>query len=222
MEYDSFPAASPVGGGSRGRLDLHALIKAAEAGWKFMLIKNISLHKLYIHNIYYLMATTCPASSELHQAIACLGRLSHAFRHRREQLARSVQLSESQWELLEQIATEHFIPSMFARSRASSPAAVSKTLRQLLARGLIRVTLSATDGRQRCYQLTARGRKVMSRLRTERERAIEQIWMGLEPADLQAFVRVGTEIAQRIEQYSAERDAGPPAGRRRHTGQNQV
>ena len=37
-----------------------------------------------------------------------------------------------QWRVLEEISTDHFIPSMFARSRDSSAAAVSKILRQLL------------------------------------------------------------------------------------------
>jgi DNA-binding MarR family transcriptional regulator len=85
----------------------------------------------------------------VHQAIACLGRLADAFRRRREQLALSVGLSDGQWGVLEEISREHFMPSMFAKTRDSSAAAVSKTLRQLLDKDLVSVTLSKSDGRQR-------------------------------------------------------------------------
>ena len=66
-----------------------------------------------------------------------------------EQLAQSVGLTEHQWGVLEEISTEHFMPSMFARQRDSTPAAVSKTLRQLIDKGLIEVKLNKSDGRQR-------------------------------------------------------------------------
>src|SRR5512139_1520177 len=107
-----------------------------------------------------------------HQAIACLRRLADAFRRRREDLALSVGLSDGQWMLLEEIATLHFMPSMFARTRESSAAAVSKALRQLLDKGLVSVGLSKTDGRHRAYLLTAKGKRVLETLRQEREQAI--------------------------------------------------
>src|SRR5512142_3093459 len=90
-----------------------------------------------------------------HEGIACLQRLSDAFRRRREALALSVRLTDGQWMLLEEIASEHFMPSMFARTRESSAAAVSKALRQLLDKGLVSVGLSKEDGRHRAYLLTA-------------------------------------------------------------------
>ena len=71
------------------------------------------------------------ASAPVHRAIECLQQLTAAFGQRRQQLAADVGLTEGQWAVLEEIATEHFMPSMFARARESSAAAVSKTLRQL-------------------------------------------------------------------------------------------
>jgi DNA-binding MarR family transcriptional regulator len=141
-----------------------------------------------------------------HEAIACLRRLSDAFRRRREALALSVGLSDGQWALLEEIATEHFMPSMFARTRDSSAAAVSKTLRQLLDKGFVSVSLSKTDGRQRAYVLTAKGKRVLETLRLEREQAIEKIWLPLDPAQVRSFVAFGTELSERLEQYTEARN----------------
>jgi 3-isopropylmalate/(R)-2-methylmalate dehydratase large subunit len=87
----------------------------------------------------------------VHQAIVTLGRLTEAFRQRREQLARGAGITEHQWSVLEEISTEHFMPSMFAHRNASSPAAVSKVIAKLAEKGLIRVSLSRRDGRQRDF-----------------------------------------------------------------------
>ena len=142
----------------------------------------------------------------VHEAIACLRRLAEAFRRRREELALSAGLSDGQWALLEEIATEHFMPSMFARTRDSSAAAVSKTLRQLLDKGFVSVGLSKTDGRQRAYLLTAKGKRVLETLRLEREQAIEKIWLPLDPAQVRTFVAFGTELSERLEQYTEARN----------------
>ncbi len=136
-----------------------------------------------------------------HEGIACLRRLSDAFRRRREVLALSVGLSDGQWALLEEIATEHFMPSMFARNRESSAAAVSKALRQLLGKGLVSVGLSKTDGRHRAYLLTAKGKRLLETLRQEREQAIQTIWLPLDPAGVQTFVAFATQLSDRMEQY---------------------
>jgi DNA-binding MarR family transcriptional regulator len=136
-----------------------------------------------------------------HQAIACLRRLADAFRRRREELALSVGLSDGQWALLEEIASEHFMPSMFARTRSSSAAAVSKSLQKLLAKGLVSVGLSQADGRQRAYLLTAKGKHVLEILRQEREQAIADIWLPLEAAQVKTFVAFGNALAQKLEQY---------------------
>lgn len=145
-----------------------------------------------------------PDRAQVHAGIACLRRLSDSFRRRRETLALSVGLTDGQWGVLEEISREHFMPSMFAKTRDSSAAAVSKTLRQLLDKDLVSVSLSKTDGRQRAYVLTAKGKRVLETLREERELAIEKIWLTLEPAEIQQFVTFGTELSERLEQYGGQ------------------
>jgi DNA-binding MarR family transcriptional regulator len=154
--------------------------------------------------------------TETHSAIDCLRRLSDAFRQRRQQLAASVGLTEQQWAVLEEISTEHFMPSMFARQRESTAAAVSKILRQLLDKELIVVSLSAEDGRQRRYELSATGKRSMQRLRAERERAIDGVWRQLDAEAVREFTRFGNLLTSRLEAY-AERetqshDKGPGNG----------
>ncbi len=155
------------------------------------------------------MASKQPAGAPevvlVHQAIACLGRLADAFRRRREQLALSVGLSDGQWGVLEEISREHFMPSMFAKTRDSSAAAVSKTLRQLLDKDLVSVTLSKSDGRQRAYVLTAKGKRIMQTLRKEREVAIEKIWLKLDPHLVESFVTFGTQLSNHLEQYGEKK-----------------
>jgi DNA-binding MarR family transcriptional regulator len=151
------------------------------------------------------MASKRASLAEAHQAIACLGRLADAFRRRREQLAASVGLSDGQWGVLEEISREHFMPSMFAKTRESSAAAVSKTLRQLLDKDLVSVTLSKSDGRQRAYVLSAKGRRLLESLRQERELAIEKIWLTLDRDDIQGFAAFASELAIRLEQYGSKR-----------------
>jgi len=145
----------------------------------------------------------------VHQAIACLGRLADAFRRRREQLALSVGLSDGQWGVLEEISREHFMPSMFARNRDSSAAAVSRTLRQLLDKELVSVTLSKSDGRQRDYALTAKGKRIMQSLREERALAIEKIWLKFDAHLIKSFVSFGTQVSEHLEQYGSKPQKEP-------------
>ncbi len=139
-----------------------------------------------------------------HAAIACLGRLTEAFARRRQQLAQSVGLSEGQWGVLEEIATQHFMPSMFAKTRDSSAAAVSKTLRQLLEKDLVSVGLSKDDGRQRAYLPSAKGKRVLEALRKERALAIEEIWLPLDAAQLRSFVAFGNQLSDWLEHYGSK------------------
>ena len=145
----------------------------------------------------------------VHQAIACLGRLADAFRRRREQLALSVGLSDGQWGVLEEISREHFMPSMFAKTRDSSAAAVSRTLRQLLDKDLVSVTLSKSDGRQRDYVLTAKGKRIMQALRDERALAIEKIWLKLDAHLIKTFVSFGTKLSEHLEDYGSTQQKEP-------------
>jgi DNA-binding MarR family transcriptional regulator len=115
-------------------------------------------------------------------------------------------LTETQWQLLEEVAGEDFMPSMFARRRACTPAAVSRTLRRLLERGLVRVSIAESDGRQRVYRLTTRGRRTLVKLQRSRARAIEAVWERFRPAELHAFIRFASELSGRLEHYLEERD----------------
>jgi DNA-binding MarR family transcriptional regulator len=139
---------------------------------------------------------------EAHAAIECLGRLSELYQRRREQLAESVGLTDQQWGVMEEIATDHFMPSLFARRRESSAAAVSKILRQLGDKGLMVATIDKDDARQRRYALTAKGKKVMERLRESREDAIRQVWLTLDGAELRAFTSFGKNLIERLESYA--------------------
>jgi len=143
-----------------------------------------------------------PRTRETHAAIGNLRRLTDLFLERREQLASRAGLTDAQWELLEEISTECFMPSMFADHQESSRASISKVLRQLLDRGLIRVAVSPKDGRQRDYALTPAGRAALSSLRAERQKAIDAIWMTMETAELRRFNRFAADLIGRIERFA--------------------
>ena len=140
----------------------------------------------------------------VHRSIAHLQRLTDLFQERRAQLAKRVGLTEQQWRVLEEISTEHFIPSLFAKSQESSPAAVSKVLRQLLDKEVVRVSVSESDGRLRQYELTQKGQRTMERLRRHREHAIDAIWSDLPADELRRFHALSAELIARIERYAAE------------------
>lgn len=143
-------------------------------------------------------------SPELHRAISALQRLADAFLERREQLASDAGLTAYQWRLLEEISTEQFMPSLFARERSRSPAAVSKTLRLLLDRELVSVSVRAADGRQREYKLTRAGRRILARLAASRSRAIDSVWRDLDRRDLIRFAAFGEELGRRLDRYAHE------------------
>ena len=150
------------------------------------------------------------ADPDLHLAIANLQRLSQLFAERRRQLARGAGLNENQWRVLEEVGGEDFMPSMFARRRACTPAAVSRTLRQLLDRDLVRASIAESDGRQRVYRLTPKGRRTLAKLRASRRRAIEVIWESFRPAELRAFSRFAGELSERLERYLEGERRGRP------------
>lgn len=150
--------------------------------------------------------------SPAHRAIASLQRLAEAFAERRRQLAATAGLTETQWRVLEEVGGEDFLPSMFARRRAVTAAAVSRTLRQLLERELVQARIGAEDGRQRVYRLTAKGRRALGRVHEAREAAVRQVWATLPRAEIEAFSAFSEELAERLEIY-AEKHRSPP-GRR--------
>ena len=138
---------------------------------------------------------------EIHRAIRSLQRLTDLFRERRRQLAREVDVSEAQWRLLEEITGDEFMPSMFARRNECTPAAVSRTLRQLLERDFVAVSISQDDARQRVYRLTTSGQRILRRLNTSRERAIAAIWEQFSPAQLARFTRFASALSDGLESY---------------------
>jgi DNA-binding MarR family transcriptional regulator len=141
--------------------------------------------------------------ARIHEAIGHLGRLSDLFQKRRVQLAESVGLTEHQWGVLEEVALDHFMPSMFARQRESSAAAVSKTLRQLLSKELIAVSVDANDGRQRKYELTTSGKQVLERLRHYRQEAIRRVWENLDEGELERFCTFARVLGDGLEELSS-------------------
>ena len=143
--------------------------------------------------------------NRIHDAIEQFRALAEVFERRREELARSVGITVEQWRALEAIAAEHFMPSMFARGRKSSAAAVSKILRQLLEAGMVTVGVARGDLRQRSYALTARGRRTLDALRAERRAAIDAIWISLPADELAAFERFARRLVSRIETYEKRR-----------------
>jgi DNA-binding MarR family transcriptional regulator len=138
--------------------------------------------------------------------VEVLGQLAGLFEERRRQLAESVGLSVGQWQVLEEIQETHFMPSMFAQKRASSAAAVSKVLRQLSDKGLIFANVSESDARKRNYEVTAEGQAMLSQVRTERERAIDEIWLKLSKEELEQFSNVGRQLVQRLDHWAKEAD----------------
>ena len=153
-----------------------------------------------------------PSVGDVHAAVECLGRLTEIFRQRRQQLATDVGLTEQQWSVLDEIEQADFMPSMFARQRESSAAAVSKILRQLLDKELVLVSLKEGDGRQRNYELSPQGKRTLERLREQRQHAISAVWLEFDADQVGAFTRFGNELIERLERYS--RDHASPAARR--------
>lgn len=141
-------------------------------------------------------------AQSIHRAIEALQRLSELFLERRRQLAREVGLTEAQWRLLEELADEEFMPSLFAKRRDCTPAAVSRGLKALLERHLATVTIAEGDARQRVYRLTARGRDILARLRSRRAEAIAAIWERFDASELDGFVRFASELGDALERFS--------------------
>ena len=138
----------------------------------------------------------------VHRAIEALQRLSQLFLERRRQLAREAGLTESQWRLLEELADEAFMPSLFAKRRHCTPAAVSRGLKALLERDLATVAIAEGDARQRVYRLTASGRDILARLRSRRAEAITEIWERFGADELEGFVRFASELGDALERFS--------------------
>jgi DNA-binding MarR family transcriptional regulator len=137
----------------------------------------------------------------VYTAIVQLQRLADLFKQRRGRLARRVGLTEQEWRVFEEISTEHFIPSLFARDQDMSLPAVSNVIRQLSDKKVLRVSPNYSDGRKRRYVLTANGERKANKLRTLRERAIDKTWMLLDATSLEKFNKIATQLIDLIETY---------------------
>ena len=126
-------------------------------------------------------------AARIQRTIEALQALVEVFEDRREALARTAGLSPTQWQVLEQVGRDDFMPSLFARRREVSAAAVSRTLRQLLDARLVDVQISPRDARQRLYRVTEKGRKALGEVHDERRRAVAAVWEALSDADLNRF-----------------------------------
>lgn len=151
-------------------------------------------------------STSAEHDGALRAAVEGLSRVAEAFERRRQQLAREIGLSDAQLRVLEDIARDDFMPSLFARRRACTAAAVSRTLRQLQEAGLVRSAIGARDARLRAYSLTAAGRRAVDRLRARRLAAVDVIWRDLPARELARFGAFSGELADRLDDY-AERTA---------------
>jgi DNA-binding MarR family transcriptional regulator len=140
----------------------------------------------------------------LRTAVEGLSRVAEAFERRRQQLARDLGLSDAQLRALEDIARDDFMPSLFARRRACTAAAVSRTLRQLQEAGLATSAIGESDGRQRAYSLTSAGRRVVDRLRARRLKAVDAIWRDLPAHELTRFGKFSAELADRLDAYAEQ------------------
>ncbi len=136
------------------------------------------------------------------KAIENLQQLSELLLRRREQLAKSVGLTVQEWKLLEEIQGENFIPSLFARERESSRAAVSKILRNLQEKDLVSARISDLDGRNREYVLTESGERVMNQILEKRQHAIQSVWMDLDEESLSTFTQVSRQLIDNLEKYT--------------------
>jgi len=136
-----------------------------------------------------------------YSAINSLNKLFDIFQKRRAAIAAEVGLTDMQWQVLEEVSTVHFMPSLFATKRESSRAAVSKILKQLTGKGLLDVALNSKDGRVREYFLTREGENIMKKIRASREDAILKIWMNYSEKQLMDFCEFNEDLISSMESY---------------------
>jgi DNA-binding MarR family transcriptional regulator len=67
---------------------------------------------------------------------------------------------------------------------------------------LVVASIAQHDGRHRKYELTAKGKKSMDRLRELREEAIRQVWAQLPADDLKSFTRLNALLIEKIRAYA--------------------
>jgi DNA-binding MarR family transcriptional regulator len=85
---------------------------------------------------------------------------------------------------------------------------VSKILRQLTDKGIIVAGISEKDARQRDYTVTPLGKKLLARVRKERQRAIDEVWRKFDDKRLALFQSVGGELALRLDAWAKANRSG--------------
>ncbi|MGH7268990.1 MAG: hypothetical protein ACREJ3_01050, partial [Polyangiaceae bacterium] len=73
---------------------------------------------------------------------------------------------------------------------------------QIVDKGFASAAVDKGDARQRRYSLTAKGRRVMDRLRENREAAVRQVWLTLGRDEMRLFTSFGQELIARLERYA--------------------
>lgn len=146
------------------------------------------------------------------QAIEQLQVLSHTFLKKRRELAGEVGLTEAQWRVLDEIAQEDFMPSLFAIKLDQSKAAVSKILRQLVDRKLVTVETSEGDARFRTYQLTDQSFALLEELKRSRADAIDHIWMSINEGLLDHSIEFSRKLLGKFSDYEIKTKRTDPRG----------
>jgi len=116
---------------------------------------------------------------------------------RRRRCLRATRITIEQWRVLEEISTEHFIPSMFARSqRQARRRRYSKILRQLLDSGLVSAAIGR-DGPQESELQADRERTshAAGSARRRRQAAIEAVWTGFSRDELASFSTFASKLS---------------------------
>jgi DNA-binding MarR family transcriptional regulator len=69
--------------------------------------------------------------------------------------------------------------------------------------GFVKSTIGTDDGRQRLYQVTAKGQRAMQKIHQAREDAVNSVWSTLSARDLTTFAKLSEQLAERLEEYAA-------------------
>jgi DNA-binding MarR family transcriptional regulator len=68
-------------------------------------------------------------------------------------------------------------------------------------RELVTAGISSEDARQRVYELTGEGRRLLKRLNRKRGEAIEAIWEPFGAAELERFTSFATRLSDGLEEH---------------------
>ena len=139
-----------------------------------------------------------PPSPDLAQTLV---HLAQTFIALGEEIAAGGRLTPQLWGVLHQVGEagdDGVSPSEIAAASGTSRANVTKLVRGLVRRGLVRVGGNPADGRQKRLTCTASGRQVLARLNAEKARLLGAALDGLSPEERRALHRVGARLLSRL------------------------